>query len=690
MSSSSHQNRLASESSAYLLQHASNPVDWYPWGDEALERARTLQRPILLSVGYSACHWCHVMERETFENPEIAALMNEQFVCIKVDREERPDVDHLYMKALQGMTGRGGWPMTIFLTPDAEPFFGGTYFPPEDRRGMAGFPRVMQSVSKAWAEKHDEVLESGRRMVAYLTEDRARADEPLAWSNSSRDTVAEALIAPMDPEHGGFGRAPKFPGTMALSLLMEVDGAAVDSGRRELVRLSLDRMAAGGIRDHLGGGFHRYSVDREWLVPHFEKMLYDQALMVRLYTDASRFFGNQEYLAVAVEVLDYLLREMTSPEGGFYSAQDADSEGVEGKFFVWTPEEIREVLGTERADVFCRSYGVSDQPNFEGASILHRVVPGNPPSEQTSAENAEAQLAECRELLLRRRNTRIAPETDRKIVTDWNALTIGAMAIAGQAAGRVDLIDAAVRAADFLRENLFGPQGLRHVYAAGVAKVPAFLDDYAFLGRACLDLFGARPRAEYFETAKRCADTLLEEFLDEENGGFHFSSFRQQGLVARTCDLHDGAVPAGNSVAAELMLRLWMYTGEDRYRAGGEAVVDRFVGESLQNPYGGSHLLAVASRMADGLRSVVIVGEPESREEFRSSLRDLYDPGCTVVCLDSPDAEWLPEALRGKSAPAEGARAYVCAGLSCSPPVATAQELAKLLGHGSAPRPRPE
>jgi uncharacterized protein YyaL (SSP411 family) len=681
MHSSPPRNRLASESSLYLLQHAGNPVDWYPWGSEALELARRLDRPILLSVGYSACHWCHVMERECFENPDIAALMNREFVCIKVDREERPDIDQLYMKALQGMTGRGGWPMTMFLTPDARPFFGGTYFPPEDRGGMPGFPRVLLGVAKTWSTKRGEVVESAGRMVDFLG-DPGRLAPGVVVDEAALAEAAATLVASMDREHGGFGREPKFPGSMALSLLMET-GAGIE-GADGLVRLSLDGMAAGGMRDHLGGGFHRYSVDRVWLVPHFEKMLYDQALMAVLYAEASKCFSEPAYAEVATHVLDYVVAEMTSSDGGFFSAQDADSEGEEGKYFVWKPEEVADSLGPERSPLFCEAYDVAPGGNFEGASILRRVRSAEELARAHGVSEAvvEARLAEGRQLLLQRRRRRPAPATDRKILTDWNGLMVSAMASVGRQLGREDLVDVAVRALEFLRHEVLLPSGLRHVHASGVAKVPAFLDDYAFFGRASLDVLSVRPRAEYFETARCCADRLLAEFRDEGAGGFHFTAGSSERLVARPSDLHDGAVPAGNSVAAELMLRLWSLTGDDRYRVAGESVIARFGGEALRQPYGASHLLAVAGRHRRGLTTVVVAGEAESRATLSAAAREAYHPGAMVIALGTGHEDWWPSAFRGKPVPAEGARAYVCEGLTCGMPEDEADRLRAALHRG--------
>lgn len=674
MNPTPHRNRLAFESSLYLQQHASNPVDWYPWGDEALGLARTLDRPILLSIGYSACHWCHVMERESFENQEIAALMNERFVCIKVDREERPDLDHLYMKALQGMTGRGGWPMTVFLTPDGRPYYAGTYFPPEDRNGMPGFPRVLVGVSTAWAEQREAVLGSADRVGAFLREDAQGGAEASGLSEERFLEAAGLLLESMDTEHGGFGKAPKFPGSMALTLLLDAEVLEPSENRRRLVRLSLDRMAAGGIRDHLGGGFHRYSVDRVWLVPHFEKMLYDQALLAKLYLDAARHFDEPEHAAVAAEIFEYVLREMTSPEGGFHATQDADSEGEEGKFFVWSKAEIEQVLGAERARLFCRAYDVTETGNFEGHNILQRILPRG---EMTDA--VEAELADCRASLFRHRSGRVAPGRDDKVVADWNGLMISALALGGQVLDRPQWVSAAGRAADFVRRAMMNADGLLHVYAGGVAKVPAFLDDYAFFGRGCLDLFEAGGRESDLGTALLCATRLLDEFRHESGQGFCFTSATGEPLIARTRDLFDGAVPAGNSVAAELLLRLWALTGEEKYLEAGEGVLGRFVGEASANPYGGSHLLAIAERHRRGWRTVVVVGEPDRSDPLVAVARKAYDPGRMVFRVADPSAEWLPSALRGKMVRPGQALAYVCAGSTCSVPLAGEEDLENFL-----------
>jgi len=449
------------------------------------------------------------------------------------------------------------------------------------------------------------------------------------------------------------------------------------------VRLALDRMAAGGIRDHLGGGFHRYSVDRTWLVPHFEKMLYDQALLANLYADASRGFGDPGYAAVAEEILEYVCREMTSPEGGFHSAQDADSEGEEGKFFVWSKAEVVEVLGPDRAAVFCQAYGVTDEGNFEGHNILHRVAADVPAD--------DAQLAASRRLLLEGRRQRVAPATDRKVVADWNGLMISAMTRGGRLLGRDDLVDAAVRSARFVLSDLMAEGTLAHVRGGGGRRVPGFLDDYAFFARACLDLFEARPAEGFIAIALSLAERLLAEFSDREGGGFYFTGSRAEALVARTCDLHDGAVPGGNSVAAELLFRLWALTGEEKYRVSAQGVVDRFLTDALRVPYGSAHLLTVVRRELCGPRSVVILGDAAGRRRLEAAALASRGSASVVIAVGDEGRDGLPPAMRGKKAPAEGALAWVCEGSTCSLPVATVEELGALLERKPATRqPAPE
>jgi len=680
----SYRNRLADEASLYLRQHAANPVDWYPWGPEALERARLEDRPILLSVGYSACHWCHVMERESFENTEIAALMNELFVCIKVDREERPDIDQVYMKAVQAMTGRGGWPMTVFLTPQGRPIYAGTYFPPEDRGPIPGLAKVLAGVARAYAERREEVLASAQRVADFLNQENADERSAVPPTEEAVIVAAEGLASVMDSEYGGFGEAPKFPGAACLTLLLDAQRSAPDAERARMIKLSLDRMASGGIYDHIGGGFHRYSVDRRWRVPHFEKMLYDQALLAKLYLDAWCVFREPGYAGVVAGILDYVLREMTDPAGGYYATQDADSDGKEGKFFVWTREEIAEVLGADTAELFCEVYGVTSGGNFEGLSVLCRAISPDELRERlgSGAVAAEEILARSRVRLYERREQRARPGRDEKIVTDWNGLMISAMAIAGRLFARPDYLESAARAADFVRAQLFKGSRARHIFADGSGRVEGFLDDYAFFGRGCLDLFEAGGRREDFETAESCARELLRGFEDKVRGGFFFTSSSGEPLVARTRDLIDGAVPSGNSVAAELLLRTWVLTGKDEYRRAGERVLCTFGGEAVDNPYGGSHLLSVVVRSRRGWATVVIVGDGPRDCAIERAATAAYHPevGVYYVCAQDGSQSWLPSALAGKSSVDGKPTAYLCRGATCGTPILEPSELVSQLG----------
>jgi uncharacterized protein YyaL (SSP411 family) len=676
-------NRLAAEPSLYLRQHGTNPVDWYPWGSEALERARSENKPILLSIGYSACHWCHVMERESFEDPEIAALMNERFVPIKVDREERPDVDAIYMKCVQMMTGRGGWPMTVFLTPGLEPFYAGTYFPPDDRGGMPGFRRVLAGVARAFEEQPDKVAESAAKIVAHLGELERAGKQRVNLDEQALVGAAERLAGAMDPDYGGFGQAPKFPGSLCLSFLMGIEAEWPDERRRGLVRTALDRMADGGIYDHLGGGFHRYSVDRYWLVPHFEKMLYDEALLAGTYVEAWLAYGDERYREVATGILEYVGREMTSPEGAFYATQDADSEGVEGKYFVWTPAEVADVVGADDAELVCRFFDVSLDGNFEGANILHRTLGFDEAARlfERTAAAVEASIHGAVAALFERRLTRIPPATDTKVLADWNGLMIATMARAGRALERADFVERAAAAADFVRAHMWRGDRLLHFYSGGEARVPAFLDDYAFFGRGCFELFVALGRREDIESACESAAVLLGAFEDSERGGFYSTSADAEDLIVRGRELYDGPIPSGNSVAAELLLQLHQLTGEDAYRRVGEGVLEAFFAEASANPYGGANLLAAAHRYRRGYTTVVIVGGDETAAgELARAARIVHAPAASVIALPGPGVQkWLPGALRGKKAVGGRPAAYLCRGSTCSPPVTHASELRALL-----------
>jgi uncharacterized protein YyaL (SSP411 family) len=671
-------NRLGSEPSLYLRQHARNPVDWYPWGDEALERAHRERRPILLSIGYSSCHWCHVMEHECFENAAIAELMNRLFVCIKVDREERPDLDGIYMKAVQAMIGRGGWPMTLFLTPERLPFYAGTYFPPVARGGLPVFPRVRWRVALVLRYQPDRLPETRDRVAEFLRQS--------SFSSARRIGVDELfvagdrLLAHCDSEHGGFGNAPKFPSPSALTFLMGLERARPVAARRHALKLVLDRMAAGGIYDQLGGGFHRYSVDREWRVPHFEKMLYDQALLVDLYREGWLLFHDAAYRDVAVETLEYVAREMTSESGGFYATQDADSEGEEGKFFVWTTGEIRTALGERDAEVICAYFDVTESGNFDGANVLRRNAGANEIARSLGRDPDEvlATVERGRRKLFELRSKRVAPVTDRKVLTDWNGLVIAAMAAAGRLFGRPDLVDTARRAADFIRTTMWPGDVLFHFSAEGQVRVPAFLGDYAFFGRACLELYAATARLEYLGVAERCANVLLTSFEDRESGGFFFAARGDDPEMWRDKDLSDGAVPSGNAVATELLARLYALTGNPTHARAAAASLAAWGGTAMDNSYAGAHLLSVTHRDSLGYGAVVVASVGRDSALLEAALR-LHAPEITILSVPPGSTGVIDGILRGKAPVGNRDTAYLCRGSTCGEPIQDEDVLATAL-----------
>jgi uncharacterized protein YyaL (SSP411 family) len=663
------ENRLARETSPYLLQHAGNPVDWYPWGPEAFERARAEDRPILLSVGYSACHWCHVMERESFENEAIAALMNRHFVNVKVDREERPDVDHIYMQAVQSLTGHGGWPMTVFLTPDGQPFYGGTYFPPADRHGLPGFPRLLAALAEAWQTRRHEVLESGQRIAGALDESaRLRAAE----SPLTEDVLLSALgtvAAQFDDERGGLGGAPKFPQPMIWEFVLRGWRRTASPDARRMAHTTLVRMARGGIYDHLGGGFARYSVDAQWLVPHFEKMLYDNAQLASLYLHAWQAFGDPECRRVCEETLDYLLREMTDPAGGFYSAQDADSEGHEGKFFVWTADEIRAVLGPE-ADAALAYWGVDRGPNFEGKNILH--LPGTPEPER---------FAEARRRLHEARERRVHPGRDDKVLAAWNGLAARAFAEAGRALGRPDYVTAAVRNADFvLREMRAGGRLLR-TWKAGQARLKGYLEDHAMVAGALLEVWEATFERRWLEEARRLADEMLRLFWDDGLPGFYDTGGDHERLIVRPRNLFDNAVPSGTSAAIETLLRLAAHTGEERYEARALEALRPLADLMARHPTAFGRFLCALDFHLGPRTEIALVGpSAESLAPLVEEVFGRYLPNRVVAGAVGPsgDGGGIP-LLEGRRAQDGRATAYVCRNYVCDLPVSDRAGLARQL-----------
>jgi len=662
-------NRLAQETSPYLLQHRDNPVDWFPWGTEALQRAREEDRPILLSVGYSACHWCHVMERESFEDPETAAYMNEHFVCVKVDREERPDVDAIYMEAVQSISGHGGWPMTVFLDPDGVPFYGGTYFPPDESRGMPSFRMVMEAVVHAFETQREEIREKApiaRARLGAIGEVEPR-DLP---GRAELEEAVGRLLAAADRRNGGFGGAPKFPPASSLELLMA-------RGKTEVVELTLDRMLAGGIYDQLGGGFARYSVDAVWLVPHFEKMLYDNALLARAYLHGWQTLGHERYRRACEETLDWMLREMRGPEGGFYSALDADSEGVEGKFYVWGAEEIRTVIGRDpncsslsssQVERLLQFYGVSESGNFEGKNILHLA-------EGVEAAEPEG-LAEIRKALLDARAQRVWPGLDDKRLTSWNALAIAALADAGVVLGRDDYLDAARACAEFVLDRLRDADGrLLRTYKDGRAHLNAYLEDHAFLLEALLALYESSFEARWFEAARALAETMIERFGDPERGGFYSTSSDHEELIARRKEVGDHPIPSGNSSAAMGLLRLAALTGERRYEEEAEGVFRLFAKPAVQHPDAFAHLLRALDFHLSPTREVALVGDQLGELAAVVRARPLFH----TVLAGGPESSDQPPLLADRTTVDSQPAAYVCQNFTCQLPVTDPSELRRQL-----------
>ncbi len=647
-------NHLEEETSPYLLQHRENPVDWYPWGPEALERAKNEDRPILLSSGYSACHWCHVMAHESFEHEDTAAYMNEHFVCVKLDREERPDLDAIYMEACQAMTGHGGWPLNVFLTPEQVPFYAGTYFPLEPRHGMPSWRRVLEAVADAWETKRDEIRAGAERVVERLQGGARLQPSREPMDPRTLDEAVARLRSSYDRRNGGFGGAPKFPPSSAIELLLR-------RGETEMSAHTLRAMASGGIYDQVGGGFSRYSVDAEWVVPHFEKMLYDNALLARAYLHGWQVTGEGLFRQICEETLDWALREMRAPEGGFFSALDADSEGVEGKFYVWSLEEVRELLGDD-AEAAIAHFGMSERGNFEGENIPVRAGPEPP------------RLAEIKRRLYDVRAERVWPGLDDKRLTAWNALMISALADAGAALERPDYVEAAAGCADFLlREQRNEAGHLLRTYKDGRARLNAYLEDHAFLLEALITLYEATFDPRWFQAARETAEQMTARFADEARGGFYETSTDHEQLVARRKDLEDNPIPAGNSSAAYGLLRLAALTGEAEYERRAVGVFRLLHEVAPQHPQAFAHLLQAMDFHFAPVKEVALVGEP--REPLERVVRGSFRPHL-VLAGGEPDGVPL---LNGRE-PVEGrAAAYVCERFACQRPVSEPEELAALL-----------
>jgi uncharacterized protein YyaL (SSP411 family) len=673
-------NRLAGATSPYLQQHADNPVDWYPWGEEALARARAENKPILLSIGYSACHWCHVMAHESFEDPDVARAMNDAFVNVKVDREERPDLDQIYQTAHALLTRRaGGWPLTMFLTPDGAPFFGGTYYPKEGRYGLPGFRELLPKIAQAYREQGNRLVEQNRRLAEAIAalEPARGAAPPLA---AARDAALSELERTFDRAHGGFGSAPKFPHPFELDFCLRA--FARDGGGEALaiVRTTLDRMADGGIHDQLGGGFCRYSVDAQWTIPHFEKMLYDNAPLLALYADAARATGERRYGDVARGIVGWLVREMRAGDGAFFSSLDADSEGHEGRFYVWSREEARAAVSDEEWVVAEPYYGFDRPPNFEGHAWNPRVsealvdIAGRL---QIALPDASTRLAGGRAGLFKAREARVHPARDDKILTSWNALAIAGLARAGNGLDMPRWVDLACEAVDALRRTAWRDGRLLATRRGDTAGLNAYLDDHAFLVAALLELVQARFRREDYDWACALADALIARFEDRERGGFFFTSHDHEKLFHRTKPGHDSATPSGNGVAAQALAALGHMASEPRYLEAAQRTVDLFAADMARTPTGYATLLTATELLEAPPAVVVLQGDAETCAEWRRALAGQYRPSAMI--LDVSTVRDVPGPLVKGPAPTSGAVAYVCHGTTCLPPMASPAEVAAAL-----------
>jgi uncharacterized protein len=683
-------NHLLNETSPYLEQHAYNPVDWYPWGEEAFSRARELDRPIFLSIGYSSCHWCHVMERESFEDPAIARIMNEHFVSIKVDREERPDLDAIYMTAVQMLNhGQGGWPMSVFLTPDLRPFWGGTYFPPRAVQGRPGFDQVLQQIARIYREGRERIEEAASGISEHLADDHGSMPSAEAPGENVLDALATEARRSFDPHHGGFGPAPKFPRSVDLMALLRCHHRKPDPHLLGMCEKTLTAMAEGGMYDQVGGGFHRYSTDDRWLVPHFEKMLYDNALLARVYLEGFQTTGRTDYARVAREVLDYVLREMTSPEGSFYSATDADSEGEEGKFFVWTPDEVEKILGTEDARAFSMRYGITIGGNFEGRRSLPHVaktVEEVARALQLDPRKLEETFHRGREALYRAREERVKPFRDEKILASWNGLMISALARGAQVLDDSRYLEAAERAAKFIVDRLFVDGRLHRTHRDGRTRFPGYLDDHAYVAEAFLDLYEASFDVEYLRRARGLMDTALQRFWDPVAGAFFFTADDHEKLICRKKDLIDGATPAGNGVAALNLLRLERLTGEKTYRERAMEIfrATRDLLERVPMAMGGT-ILAFDFALHPPVE-IVVIGEPAQpgTRALLARVHRRFIPARVLAGSASPPGEEAREVplLAGKHLVDGKPAAFVCKGFTCLAPATDPGRLDEILARG--------
>lgn len=682
-------NRLSTSTSPYLQQHKDNPVDWYPWGTEALDRARQEQKPIFLSVGYSSCHWCHVMAHESFEDPETAAFMNEHFVNIKVDREERPDIDSIYMTAVQALTGHGGWPMSVFLTPDQVPYYGGTYWPPQPRQGMPSFRQVLEAVADAWTNKRADVQENAQNVRQFLEAASSQAPKQTELTEELLDEALGAIGQTFDRRNGGFGNAPKFPQPSIIGFLLRFVRRRNDARAKRMIELTLDRMAGGGMYDQLGGGFHRYAVDAEWLVPHFEKMLYDNAQLAQIYLDAYRQLDEPYYAGITRATLHWVLREMTSPEGAFYSTLDADTEGEEGRFYLWTTDEIDAILAPGDAAIAKLFWGIEPEGNFEERTILTE--------RKTDEEVARAlglklddvsnRIPEIRQTLLAARAKRVAPGRDEKIIAAWNGMMIRPMTEAGIALDEPAFSEAAIQAGEFLLGTLFPENGALHSIRDGISSTGAFLDDYAHAIDAFLALYQTTFDRKWFDAALRLTETVIAEFSDDATGLFFDASANAESLLTRPRDFQDGAVPSGNSVMALALIELSHMTMNEDYSQRAEAILRPLASIAASQPLGLSNALCAIESWLASAQEIAIAAKPQDPriDAFRKVFFDHYNPNAVIgLAVDGdetaiaglPFLEYRP--LRNGEA-----AAYLCEHFTCMPPVSTPDELGVLLERGT-------
>ncbi|MDX9857975.1 MAG: thioredoxin domain-containing protein [candidate division Zixibacteria bacterium] len=672
-------NHLIGENSPYLLSHAHNPVNWFPWGEEALTKARQETKPIFLSIGYAACHWCHVMERESFEDPQMAEVLNEHFVSIKVDREQRPDLDHIYMSFTQALTGSGGWPMSVFLTPDLKPFFAGTYFPPQDGMGRPGFLRVISEIAKAWYESRRDIVESSEDIFSKISTALAVSAPPGGLSREIIGRGAEGLLGQTDPIHGGIGGAPKFPHATELSLFLRYYRSSGDLRFLQAAEKALMGMARGGIYDQIGGGFSRYSVDQRWLVPHFEKMLYDNGLLVATYVEAYQITGNPSYLEIIRGTLDFILRELTDPGGGFYSALDADSEGVEGRFYVWTKAEIDALLGEKSAD-FCAFYNVTERGNFEGHSILNIDTTSDRIRQESPRPDFDMFLAECRNILFEARSRRVRPLTDDKVLTSWNGLALSSLCRGYQVSGMDRYLDAGRANASFVRDELFRNGALIHSWRDGKYSDGEFLEDYSYYVRGLLDLYESDPSREnagWLTFAGTLAERAIRLFLDASDR-FCLRPDGQSDLIMRPRDEHDGALPAPGSVMMMNLLRLHRLTGVELFGQKADAAIRAVSGTIARIPNAMASALAAVDMWLGDRIELVVIGEGPQRGAMLGELYRRYLPN-RVVAISADGSAELP-LFAGRSVANGDCKVYVCRNSVCDLPAGTTEELREHMG----------